>query len=213
MKLHNSFRSSASIRLRVALKLKGLGYEYVPYALREGDARAPDYLKRNPQGLVPTVELEDGTLLVQSLAVIEWLEEMYPSPALLPAEPLARARVRGLAYMIACEIHPLNNLRVLLRLDEQFGANAAARKEWFSHWAGIGFDAFETSLAGSSETGRYCHGEAPGLADICLYAQVWNNRRFDIDIAAWPTIARIFDALEMLPAFREAAPPNQPDAA
>ncbi|MCX7560585.1 maleylacetoacetate isomerase [Sulfitobacter sp. F26204] len=212
LKLHNFFRSSTSTRLRAALNLKGLDYEYVPYALRKGQTRTPEYLAMNPQGLVPSLEREDGTVLTQSLATIEWLEETHPEPPLLPTDADGRARVRALAYMIACEIHPLNNLRVLFRLGDQFDADEAAQKEWFTHWVTLTFDALETMLATSRDTGRYCHGDTPGLADICLYAQVWNNRRFDITTDAWPTIARIYTELDMLPAFHQAAPPNQPDA-
>ncbi|MDO5643612.1 MAG: maleylacetoacetate isomerase [Paracoccus sp. (in: a-proteobacteria)] len=211
-RLHNFFRSSTSTRLRAALNLKGLAYDYIAYSLRDGETRLPDFLARNPQGLVPVLEREDGSNLTQSLAIIEWLDETHPEPALLPADADGRARVRALAYMIACEIHPLNNLRVLFRLRDQFGADEAAQKEWFTHWVHLTFDAFETML-GQGPTGRYCHGDTPGLADLCLYAQVWNNRRFDISTSNWPKISAIFDALDMLPAFREAAPPNQPDAA
>ena len=213
LKLHNFFRSSTSTRLRVALNLKGLDYEYVPYVLRSGETRSADYLRRNPQGIVPTLEREDGSHLTQSLAIIEWLEQTHPEPALLPDDPDGRARVRALALMIACEIHPLNNLRVLFRLRDQFGADEAATKEWFTHWVTLTFDAMEVALAESCETGRFCHGDTPGLADLCLYAQAWNNRRFDIPLERWPTIARIFGELDQLPAFRDAAPPNQPDAA
>ncbi|EKF21007.1 maleylacetoacetate isomerase [Nitratireductor pacificus] len=213
LRLHNFFRSSTSTRLRAALNLKGLGYEYVPYALRKGETRTPDYLAMNPAGLVPVLERADGTVLTQSLAIIEWLDERHPEPPLLPPDPDGRARVRSLAYMIACEIHPLNNLRVLGYIGETFGADEAATKAWFTHWVCETFDALEKTLSGSPETGGYCHGDAPGLADICLYAQVWNNRRFDIETERWPTIARIFAALDALPAFRDAAPPNQPDAA
>lgn len=212
LKLHNFFRSSTSTRLRAALNLKGLDYDYVPYALRKGETRTPEYLAKNPQGLVPSLERDDGTVLTQSLAIIEWLDETHPEPALLPADADGRARVRALAYMMACEIHPLNNLRVLFRLGDQFGADEAAQKEWFTHWVSLTFDALETALADSPETGRYCHGDTPGLADICLYAQVWNNRRFDISNDTWPTIARIYAELDQLPAFQKAAPPNQPDA-
>ncbi|TNF19786.1 MAG: maleylacetoacetate isomerase [Rhodobacteraceae bacterium] len=212
LKLHNFFRSSTSTRLRAALNLKGLDYEYIPYVLRKGETRTPEYLARNPQGLVPTLEREDGTVMTQSLAIIEWLDETHPEPPLLPQGADGRARVRALAYMMACEIHPLNNLRVLFRLGDQFGADEAAQKEWFTHWVTLTFDALETALAASPETGRFCHGDTPGLADICLYAQVWNNRRFDIATETWPTIARIYDALHRLPAFENAAPPNQPDA-
>lgn len=212
LRLHNFFRSSTSTRLRAALNVKGLDYDYVPYVLRDGETRTPGYLRRNPQGLVPTLERDDGSHLTQSLAIIEWLEETHPEPPLLPAYADGRARVRALACMIACEIHPLNNLRVLFRLRDQFGAGEAAQKEWFTHWVTLTFDALEDALQGP-ETGRYCHGNVPTLADLCLYAQVWNNRRFAIPTDPWPTIARIFAELDRLPAFRDAAPPNQPDAA
>lgn len=213
LRLHNFFRSSTSTRLRAALNLKGLSYDYVPYVLRDGETRTPDYLRRNPQGLVPVLEREDGSHLTQSLAIIEWLDETHPEPPLLPADADGRARVRALAYMIACDIHPLNNLRVLFRVRDQFGADETAQKDWFTHWVSLTFDALETALAGSRETGRYCHGDTPTLADLCLHAQVWNNRRFDIPLDRWPNIARIFWALDTLPAFRDAAPAAQPDAA
>ena len=212
MRLHNFFRSSTSTRLRAALNLKGLDYEYVAYALRKGDNRTAAYLAINPAGLVPALEREDGTVLTQSLAIIEWLDETHPNPPLLPADPIERAHVRSLAYMIACEIHPLNNLRVLNRLSAQFGAGDDAIAEWFTHWVTETFDAIEATLARNPQTGRFCHGDAPSLADICLYAQVWNNRRFSIPIENWPTISRIFGELDSLAAFRKAAPPNQPDA-
>jgi maleylpyruvate isomerase len=213
LKLHNFFRSSTSTRLRAALNYKGLDYDYVPYVLRDGETRRPDYLRRNPQGLVPTLEREDGSHLTQSLAIIEWLEDTHPEPALLPADADGRVRVRALAQMIALEVHPLNNLRVLFYLRDEFGADEAKQKEWFIHWVTLTFGALEIALADSSETGRYCHGDQPSLADLCLYAQVWNNKRFDIALENWPTIARIFGELDQLPAFRDAAPPNQPDAA
>jgi maleylpyruvate isomerase len=210
LKLHNFFRSSTSTRLRAALNLKGLAYDYIPYVLRRGDQRTPQFLAMNPAGLVPVLET-DGHYLTQSLAIIEWLEETHPAPALLPRDPLGRARVRSLAYMIACEVHPLNNLRVLGQLTTQFGADEAGQKAWFTHWVTLTFDALESQLAQSP--GTFCHGEQPTLADICLYAQVWNNQRFDIALNPWPNIARIFTALDAIPAFRDAAPPNQPDAA
>jgi maleylpyruvate isomerase len=212
MRLHNFFRSSTSTRLRAALNLKGLDYEYVAYALRKGENRTAAYLGINPAGLVPALELDDGTVLTQSLAIIEWLDETYPNPPLLPADTGGRARVRSLAYMIACEIHPLNNLRVVTRLGAQFGAGEDAVTDWFSHWVTETFDAIEATLAGSPQTGRFCHGDVPSLADICLYAQVWNNRRFSIPLENWPTIAKIFGELDGITAFRNAAPPNQPDA-
>ena len=212
MRLHNFFRSSTSTRLRAALNLKGLDYEYVAYALRKGENRTAAYLGLNPAGLVPALELDDGTVLTQSLAIIEWLDETHPNPPLLPTDAAGRARVRSLAYMIACEIHPLNNLRVLNRLGAQFGAEEDAVTDWFSHWVTETFDAIEATLAGSPQTGRFCHGDVPSLADICLYAQVWNNRRFSIPLQNWPTIAKIFGELDGITAFRNAAPPNQPDA-
>lgn len=213
MKLHNFFRSSTSTRLRCALNFKGLEAEYIAYALRKGEHRAPEFLAKNPAGLVPALELGDGTVLTQSLAIMEWLDEVHPTPALLPEGPLLRAKARGLGYMLALEIHPLNNLRVLQRLNSQFGADEDAQKAWFTHWVTETFDALEQTLAHAPETGRFCIGDTPGFADCCLYAQGWNNKRFGIDPAGWPTIARILDALEQEEAFAAAAPPRQPDAA
>ncbi|MEM8789413.1 MAG: maleylacetoacetate isomerase [Pseudomonadota bacterium] len=210
LRLHNFFRSSTSTRLRAALNLKGLGYVYVPYVLRAGETRMPEYLAKNPQGLVPTLELGDGTCLSQSVAILEWLEETHPEPALLPRDPIARARVRAMVQMIACEIHPLNNLRVLFRLRDQFGADEAAQNAWFIHWVTTTFDALETQL---DDGARYCLGDVPTLADVSLYAQVWNNRRFDIDVANWRRIAGVFAHLDSLEPFANAAPPRQPDAA
>ena len=209
LKLHNYFRSSTSTRLRAALKLKGLDYDYLSYALLKGENRGEDYLAKNPAGLVPSLELEDGTVLTQSLAIIEWLEEVHPTPALLPADPVGRARVRALSYMIACEVHPLNNLRVLQHVETQFGGD---KGEWFRHWVGVTFEALEAALADSPDTGTYCHGDTPTMADLCLYAQVWNNKRFEVDMTPYPTVSRIFEALDALPEFVAASPPNQPDA-
>ncbi len=213
LRLHNFFRSSTSVRVRAALNLKGLAFDYVPYVLRTGETRTPEYLAMNPQGLVPTLEREDGTFMTQSLSILEWLDETHPEPPLLPTEADGRARVRALAYMIACEIHPLNNLRVLFHLRDHYGADDEGQKAWFTHWVTLTFDALEAELSGSAQTRDFCHGDAPGLADVCLYAQVWNNRRFQIDTATWPTIAGIFGRLDGIAAFRDAAPPNQPDAA
>jgi len=210
--LHNYFRSSTSTRLRAALNLKRLRYDYKAYALLKNETRTPAFLAKNPAGLVPVLELDDGTMLTQSLAIIEYLDETHPDPPLLPADAKGRARVRSLACMIACELHPLNNLRVLQYLAGALGQDDGARAAWFRHWVETTFDTLETSLAASADTGRFCHGDAPGLADLCLYAQVWNNRRFAIDTSRWPAIARIFDALDALDAFRDAAPPAQPDA-
>lgn len=210
--LHNYFRSSTSTRLRAALNLKGLDYDYVSYALKARENESPEYLGKNPQGLVPALELEDGTVLNQSLAIMEWLDEAYPEPALLPGEPLARARVRALAQMIALEIHPINNLRVLEYIAERLGADEAAVAEWFTHWVHTTFVPLEKMLADSPQTGQFCHGDMPGYADCCLYAQMWNNKRFNIDMSAYPVISRIYEACHALEVFSKAAPMRQPDA-
>jgi maleylpyruvate isomerase len=211
--LHNYFRSSTSTRLRAALNLKGLDYDYRAYALLKDETKTPHFLAMNPAGLVPVLELEDGTRLSQSLAIIEYLDETHLEPPLLPADPKGRARVRSLAYMIACEVHPLNNLRVLQHIDTQYGAGDAGKAAWFNTWVHTTFAPLEMRLADNPGTGRFCHGETPTLADICLYAQVWNNRRFEVDMRIYPSISRIFAALDEIEAFSSAAPPNQPDAA
>ncbi|MCP4875487.1 MAG: maleylacetoacetate isomerase [Gammaproteobacteria bacterium] len=210
--LHNFFRSSTSTRLRAALKLKGLDYVYKSYALKAGEAETPEYLRINPQGLVPSFELADGTTLTQSMAIIEWLDEIYPTPPLLPDDPIARAQLRSLAYMIAFEIHPLNNLRVLQYIEQHHGQDETGVAHWYAHWVHTTFAPLEQVLSTSPLTGRYCHGDEPGLADLCLYAQFWNNRRFDIDTSAYPTIERIFAALDELDAFHNASPLRQPDS-
>ncbi len=210
--LHNFFRSSTSFRVRAALNMKGLSYDYVSYALRKGEARAPDYLALNPQGLVPTLETPRGSL-TQSLAILEWLDETSPEPPLLPDDAWGRARVRSLAHAVALDIHPVNNLRILFALRDRFGADEAAQADWFRHWVAEGFTAIEARLAQELETGSFCHGEVPGLADLCLVGQCLNNRRFDVDMSPYPTIARIHAACMALPPFAEAAPENQPDAA
>jgi maleylpyruvate isomerase len=212
LKLHNYFRSSTSTRLRAALNLKGLAYDYVGVHLPKGGHHDPAYAAVNPQELVPALELDDGTVLTQSLAIMEWLDESYPDRPLLPAEPNARARVRALGQMVAMEIHPVNNLRVLTYLDTEFGGGEAGKKQWFNHWVHTTFEPLEQMLAGSDATGIYCHGDTPGYADCCLYAQMWNNKRFDVDMSLYPVISRIFAALDALPAFADAAPAQQPDA-
>jgi maleylpyruvate isomerase len=210
--LHNYWRSSTSYRVRIALEMKGLAYRYVAHHLRHGEHLEPAYLAVNPQGLVPALVWRDGTLLTQSLAIIEFLDEAAPDPPLLPKDPPGRARVRMLAQMIACDIHPVNNLRVLTSLRTVFGAGDRDIANWFRHWVNEGFQPLEKLLSSSSETGRFCHGDSPGLADICLTAQVTNNVRFDVDMRPYPAIARIHAACMALPAFRKAAPQNQPDA-
>lgn len=209
--LHNFFRSSTSYRVRAALNLKNLDYEYRSYVLRTGEQRGEAYLALNPQGLVPTLETPQGPIS-QSLAILEWLDETHPEPPLLPESAWERARVRGLAQAVALDIHPLNNLRVLRYIQETFGADEQVVAEWFNHWVAETFRALEIRLAGERETGRYCHGDTPGMADLCLAAQVVNNRRFDVPMAPYPTIGRIFDALMAISAFEAALPENQPDA-
>lgn len=211
IRLHSYFRSSTSVRVRVALAMKGLDYGYVPWNLRAGEHRSSAYLAVNPQGVVPVLEI-DGLTLAQSLPIIEYLEERFPDPALLPSDSAGRARVRALAAMIACEVHPLNNLRVLRDLETRFGAGPETQAEWFRHWARATLDPMEEILAAAPQTGRFCHGDQPGLADICLFAQLLNNRRFGLDDAGWPTLARIQAACMQIPAFRAARPEEQPDA-
>ncbi|MCA0034066.1 maleylacetoacetate isomerase [Mesorhizobium sp. B263B2A] len=210
--LHNYYRSSTSYRARIALEMKGLSYDYVPHHLRHGDHLEPAYLAVNPQGLVPALVLGDGTLLTQSLAIIEYLDEIQPEPPLLPGDALGRARVRMLAQMIACDIHPVNNLRVLTSLRTLFGAGDQDITNWFRHWVNEGFRPLEKLLASSPETRTFCHGETPGLADICLVAQIASNARFGVDLAPYPTIARINAACMALPSFQKAAPEKQIDA-
>ena len=212
MVLHNYFRSSTSTRLRAALNLKGLSTRYQPYQLKTGEQNSQRYLSLNPQGLVPALELEDGTVLTQSLAIMEYLEEVHPEPPLLPRDAIGRARVRALAFTIACEVHPLNNLRVLKHLRATFGTDDAGVTAWFRHWVEATFVPLETMLSEDPQTGRFCHGDTPGLADCCLYAQVLNNARFDVDMTPYPTIGRIFNALDALEPFAAAAPASQPDA-
>jgi len=210
--LHNYFRSSTSYRVRIALALKGIEYDYVAHHLRHGENRKPDFLAINPQGLVPALVWEDGTVLSQSLAIMEFLEEVRPEPPLLPADPLGRARVRMLAQMIGCEIHPVNNLRVLNALRSRYGADGAEIADWFRHWVNETFQPLEKILEESADTGQFCHGDSPGMADICLVAQVANNARFNVDMTPYPVISRIRDACLEIPAFADAAPHRQPDA-
>lgn len=210
--LHNYFRSSTSYRVRIALNLKGVDYDYVAHHLRHGEHRAPAFLAVNPQGLVPALVWKDGTVVTQSLAICEFLDEALPEPPLLPADPAGRARVRALAQMIACEVHPVNNLRVLNELRSRFGADDYAIAEWFRHWVNETFEPLESILASDGRAGAFCHGDTPGLADICLVAQVANNARFNVDMARYPTISRIKSNCLELSAFANAAPARQPDA-
>lgn len=212
-KLYGYFRSSAAFRARIALNLKGLEYEQAIIHLVKngGEQFAPEYRALNPQALVPV--LQDGDLtLTQSLAIIEYLDEVYPEPALLPATAAQRARVRSIALMIACEIHPLNNLRVLRYLVKDLKLTEAQKDEWYRHWVVSGLEPLETRLANDPATGLCCHGDVPGLADICLVPQLANARRFNIALDAFPTLLRIEQNCMALKPFQDAAPSAQPDA-
>ena len=211
MKLYGYFRSSASYRVRIALSLKGLGYDLQPVHLRRNEQRAPEFLERNPQGLVPALEHDDA-VLAQSLAIIEYLEERFPEPPLLPASPADRARVRALAQIVACDIHPINNLRVLQYLEKDLGVDDEARAAWARRWIDEGFAAMEAMLGDDPRTGDHCFGNQPTLADICLVPQVFNSQRFGVDMTRYPTLARIHENCMRLPAFADQAPERQPDA-
>ncbi len=210
MKLYTYFRSSAAYRVRIALQFKGIAYEAVPVDLRPGAHRRPEYLALNPQGLVPA--LEDGAaVLSQSLAIIEYLEETHPEPPLLPGAPLERARVRSLALAIACDLHPLNNLRVLNYLRAPLGHDEHAVNAWYRHWVAQVFHGLENEARRSSD-GRHLFGGRVTLADVCLVPQLFNARRFECELAPYPTLTAIGAHLESLPAFARAAPAAQPDA-
>nr|WP_228126693.1 maleylacetoacetate isomerase [Candidatus Viadribacter manganicus] len=209
MLLHGYFRSSAAYRCRIALNLKGVSYEPSFVHLRRGEQRSPAYLVHNPQGLVPALETESGDL-TQSLAIIEWLDETFANPPLLPRDAHLRARVRGFAQVIAADIHPLNNLRVLNFLREELQCDETGLDKWRKRWILEGFDACAALLQLDPE-GPFCFGDAPSLADICLVPQVYSAQRFGVDMSAWPRLQQIFDACEALPAFADAHPHNQPD--
>jgi len=211
MKLYGYFRSSAAFRVRIALNLKKLNYESAFIHLRRGDQRQPGFLDINPQGLVPALEVDD-TLLIQSLPIIEYLDETYPEPPLLPSDAKGRARVRALAAMVACDIHPINNLRVLRYLLRPLGQDEAAVETWYNHWILEGFGALERLLAEGGRTGRFCHGDTPGLADIVLVPQVFNANRYpSLDLTPYPTIVRIYQTCLGIDAFAAAHPDRQPD--
>jgi maleylpyruvate isomerase len=213
MKLYGFFRSSAAYRVRIALNLKGIPYEQAAVHLSRGGGEqfAEAFRSLNAQSLVPV--LQDGPLaLTQSLAIMEYLEETHPKPPLLPATPAERARVRSLALAIACEIHPLNNLRVLNYLSGPMGLSNDARNTWYQHWIATGLGALEARLAGERETGKFCHGDAPGMADCCLVPQLANARRFKCDVAPYPSLLAIEKNCLALDAFQRAAPDKQPDA-
>ena len=213
MKLYTFFRSSASYRVRIALNLKGLGYEQLPIHLRRGGGEQlkPEYKAVNPQALVPTLE-DGGYKLTQSLAIIEYLEERYPRPPLLPREPADRALVRAMALAVACEVHPLQNLRVLNYLRDVLKLDEEEVNGWARHWIGLGLGALEQMVLSTAKPGSFCFGEEPSLADVFLVPQLYNARRFGCDLSAWPTLARIDARCGTLAAFADAAPEKQPDA-
>ncbi|SOY54369.1 maleylacetoacetate isomerase [Cupriavidus taiwanensis] len=213
LKLYSYFRSSASFRVRIALELKGLSYDYVPvHLLKEGGQQLkPEFRAVNPDGLVPA--LVDGEhVLQQSLAIVEYLDEVHPEPKLLPGTALDRAYVRGLAQEIACEVHPLNNLRVLKYLKHTVGVTDEVKDAWYRHWIELGFASLQANLERSGKAGRFCFGDTPTLADLCLVPQVFNAQRFNIDVARYPAIAKIYETCMALPAFQKAEPKSQPDA-
>jgi maleylpyruvate isomerase len=213
LKLYSYFRSSAAYRVRIALNLKGLDYEYAPvHLLRDGGQQLqPDYRALNPDGIVPTL-IDGDDVLTQSLAIIEYLDETHTEPPLLPRSPADRAFVRSIALSVACEIHPLDNLRVLKYLKHKVKAPDEVKDAWYAHWVESGFEALEKRLAADKRVGALCFGDTPTVADLCLVPQVFNARRFKIDLGRFPTIARIADHADTIDAFQRAAPAQQPDA-
>lgn len=209
MKLHTYFRSSAAYRVRIALALKGVAYESAFVHLVRKEQKAPDYLALNPQGRVPTLETDDGDVLVQSPAILEWIEETWPAPALLPGDAARRAHVRGVAALIGCDIHPLNNPPVLAFLKERLGADQAAADEWYAHWILEGFAAVEALISPAP----FAFGGQPTMADLYIVPQVYNARRFSVPLDAFPRIRAVAEAADAHPAFRAAVPEAQPDAA
>jgi maleylacetoacetate isomerase len=210
MKLYSFFRSSAAFRVRIALNLKQIAYETVAVHLRRNDQSKPDYRAVNPQGLVPALQ-DSGLKLIQSLAIIEYLDEVHPDPPLLPKDPADRARVRALAEIVACDIHPINNLRVLRYLTHDLSHEETAIAKWYNHWIAMGFEAVESLLASDARTGAFCHGDSPSLADVTLVPQVVNADRYRLDLKSYPTLVRIFENCMRLDPFIAAHPNNQPD--
>lgn len=210
MKLHTYFRSSAAFRVRIALNLKGLAYEPQLVNLPKGEHRDARFAALNPQALLPFLE-DESARLNQSLAIIEYLEETRPMPALLPKNALGRARVRSLSLLVACEIHPLNNLRTLQYLRRQLGQNEEQIKTWYRHWIDDGLGKLEAELSGAKETGRFCHGDNPTMADCCLVPQVFNAKRYESDLSPYATVMRVFNECMKLDAFDRAQPSKQPD--
>lgn len=211
MRLYTYFRSSAAFRVRIALNLKGLAYEPRFVHLAKGEHRKPEFVQVNAQALLPTLELDGGARLNQSLAIIEYLEERHPRPALLPADALGKARVRSLSYLVASEIHPINNLRVLQHLKRALGQTEEQVNAWYRHWIADGLAKLEAELVRPG-TGKFSHADEPGMADCCLVPQVFNAKRYDCDLAPYPTTMRVFEQCMKLEAFDRAQPSKQPDA-
>ncbi len=205
MLLYDYCRSTAAYRVRIALNLKGLDYQSQSINLLQGEEGGTDYLQHNPQGLVPSLQLDNGRVLHQSLAICEYLEETYPEPALLPADPAARAQVRAFSQVIACDIHPLNNLRVLKYLKADLGVTEETKLIWYNHWVKAGFVALEALMQRQTQS-TYCFGESPTLADICLVAQMFNARRFECDVSPYPRLVDIVELCQQLDAFSQAHP-------
>jgi len=210
-KLYGYWRSSAAYRLRIALNLKGVDYQQVPVNLKEGEQRGAAWLDIQPQGLVPVLE-HDGVRLLQSPAILEWIDETWPDPAFLPRDTIARCQARGWASIIACDIHPLQNLRVLKAVAGDLGQGPDGMKAWSQRWMKSGLDALETLVEAAPRTGEHLGGQIPGLADIYLVPQAYNARRWGLDMSDWPALAAADEACRALPAFRDAAPESQPDA-
>lgn len=209
MKLYSYFRSSAAYRVRIALNLKNIEHELIPVNLLKSEQQGDDYVGKNPQGLLPALETEQG-VLAQSLAILEWLEETQPNtPVLLPADPWQKAQVRNLCYAIACDIHPIDNLRILKYLSSELGADDDTKNTWYRHWIEVGFAKIETMLG----NGPFCFGDAPTLADLCLVPQIFNAHRFKVDMSQFPKIEAIYQHCNTIQAFIDAAPENQIDAA
>ena len=211
MKLYTYFRSGTSFRVRIALNLKGIVYDPQFVSLPRGEHRAADYTAVNPQALVPLLVMDDGMRLAQSLAIIEYLDEVYPRPPLLPRDAKERARVRSISLLFACEIHPLNNLRVLQHLKRELGQSEDQLNAWYRHWIAEGLAKVEGEL-GKPGTGRFCHGDTPSMADCCLVPQIFAAKRYQCDLAPYPTVMRVFDECMKMDAFDLAQPSKQPDA-
>jgi len=219
MQLHNYFRSSASFRVRIALAIKGLSYDYIPVHLVKGEHKNPAYVERIGDALVPTLVTDDGAALSQSMAIVEYLDEMHPTPALLPDTPLARARVRALAQTVACDIHPIANLRVLKYLVHDLKVDEDAKNAWYRHWVRNGLEVFERQLALLAQErvaqglvpSVLCWGDTPTLADCCLVPQIFNAQRFKVSLDSLPLTMGAFDACMALPAFQQAQPSACPD--